>query len=125
MAEIVFIYEGKSMIIQCNIEQKMKDICITLSNKINKDINALTFLYGGRILNLYKKFNEITKENKITILVYKDEEENEARPKFKSILNNKKSDEIISLNNKMDKTLTGLIKQLVSIITIFSSDNIL
>ena len=116
MAEIVFIYEGKSMIIQCNIEQKMKDICITLSNKINKDINALTFLYGGRILNLDKKFNEITKENKITILVYKDEEENEVCSESKSILNNKKLDEIISLNNKINKILIGLNNQLVSII---------
>ena len=62
MAEIVFIYDGRSMTIQCNINQKMKDICINLSNKINTDINSLTFLYGGRILNLEKKYNEITKE---------------------------------------------------------------
>ena len=71
MAEIVFIYDGKSIIIQCNINQKMKDICINLSNKINTDINSLTFLYGGRILNLEKNYDEITKENKIKILVYK------------------------------------------------------
>ena len=47
MAEIVFIYDGQSIAIQSNINQKMKDICINLSNKINTDINSLTFLYGG------------------------------------------------------------------------------
>ena len=81
------------MIIQCNINQKMKDICINLSNKINMDINSLTFLYGGRILNLEKKYNEITKDNKITILVYNIEEE--ICPKCGRILNNKKLDDII------------------------------
>ena len=75
MAEIIFIYDGQNITVQCNINQKMKDICINLSNKINADINSLTFLYGGGILNLEKKYNEITKENKITILVYNIEEE--------------------------------------------------
>ena len=88
MAEIVFIYDGQNIIVQCDINQKMKDICINLSNKINTDINSLTFLYGGGILNLEKKLNEITKENKITILVYKNEEE--VCPKCGRILNNKK-----------------------------------
>ena len=113
MAEIVFIYDGRSMTIQCNIDQRMKDICINLSNKINTDINSLTFLYGGTILNLEKKYNEITKENKITILVYKNEEENEEEicPKCGRILKNKKLDEIISSNNKINNKLKGLNNQ--------------
>ena len=114
MAETVFIYDGRSLIIQCNINQKMKDICINLSNKINTDINSLTFLYGGGILNLEKKLNEITKENKITILVYKNEEE--VCPKCGRILNNKKLDEIILSNNKINKTLIGLKNQIENII---------
>ena len=114
MAEIVFIYDGQNIIVQCNINQKMKDICINLSNKINTDINSLTFLYGGGILNLEKKLNEITKENKITILVYKNEEE--VCPKCGRILNNKKLDEIILSNNKINKTLIGLKNQIENII---------
>ena len=55
MPEIIFIYDGQNIKIQCNVNQKMKNICINLSNKINTDINSLTFLYGGRILNLEKK----------------------------------------------------------------------
>ena len=110
MAEIVFIYDGQNIKVQCNINQKMKDICINLSNKINTNINSLTFLYGGRILNLEKKYNEITKENKITILVYKNEEE--ICPKCGRILNNKKLDDIISSNNKINNKLKGLNNQI-------------
>ena len=110
MAEIDFIYDGKSIRIQCNINQKMKDICINLSNKINTDINSLIFLYGGTILNLEKKLSEVTKENKITILVYKNEEE--ICPKCGRILNNKKLEDIISSNNKINIKLKGLNNQI-------------
>ena len=54
MAEVVFIYEGKSIIIQCSLNEKMEDICNSLSSKIKVDINLLIFLYGGSILNLEK-----------------------------------------------------------------------
>jgi len=114
MAEIVFIYDGQSIAIQSNINQKMKDICINLSNKINTDLNSLTFLYGGTILNLEKKYNEITKENKITILVYKNE--NEICSKCGRILNDKRIEDIISSNNKINNTLIGLKNQIENII---------
>ena len=123
MAEIIFIYDGQNITIQCNINQKMKDICINLSNKINTDFNSLTFLYGGRILNLEKKYNEITKENKITILVYKNEEENEEEicPKCGRILNNKKLDDIISSNNKINNKLKGINSQIEYIMNILTN----
>ena len=56
MAEAKFTYEGKVIIIQCNKNQKMRDICIILSNKINVGLNSLVFLYGGGKLNLDKTF---------------------------------------------------------------------
>ena len=77
MAEIIFHYEGKTIIIQCNKDQRISDIWNNLSNKINTNIDSLVFLYGGSQLNLNKIYNEITKENKINILVYKNENENE------------------------------------------------
>ena len=119
MAEIIFIYDGQNITVQCNINQRMKDICINLSNKINTDINSLTFLYGGGILNLEKKLNEITKENKITILVYKNEEE--VCPKCGRILNNKKLEEIISSNNKINNKLKGINSQIESIMNILTN----
>ena len=90
MAEVYYIFEGQSIIIQSNKNQKMKDICKNLSTKINIDINSLIFLYEGNKLDLEKKLNEITNENKIHILVYKDENnENEICSKCGKILNHK------------------------------------
>ena len=64
MAEIIFIYEGNQIKIQCDKNQKMNEMCSKLSKKINMNLNSLIFIYGGSQLNLDKKLNEITKENK-------------------------------------------------------------
>ena len=114
MVEIIFTFESNNIIIQCNENQKILDICEKLSLKINVDINSLFFLYGGTILNLDKKLNEITKENKINILVYKYE--NEVCPKCGRILNDKVIDEIISSNNNVSFSLTGITGQIENII---------
>ena len=106
MAEIDFIFEGTTITIQCNKNQRMKDICDKLSTKIDNDINSLIFLYGGKLLNLDKMFNEITKVNKIAILVYKLE--NEAYYKREKILNDKVIDNILSLNNNVSVSLIEL-----------------
>ena len=73
MAEIIFIYEGINIKVQCNKNQKMKEIFTKFCGKIEKNINSLIFIYGGSILDLDKTLNEITKENKINILVYSNE----------------------------------------------------
>ena len=46
-AKVIFVYEGREVIIQCIKDEKMKDICQKYVNKINKDINSLVYLYGG------------------------------------------------------------------------------
>ena len=116
MAEIVFQYEGKNITIQCNKNQKMLDICNNLSNKINTNLDSLVFLYGGSQLKFDKKYEEITKENKIIILVYKIENENEYCSKCGRILNNKIIDDIILINNNINSSLIGLKSQLDNII---------
>ena len=68
MAEIIFTYEGNQINIQCDKNQKMVEICNKLSTKIDLNKNSLIFLYGGNQLDLDKKLNEMTKENKINIL---------------------------------------------------------
>ena len=73
MATSVFIYESISTGIQCLKEQKMKNICDKYCNKININIKSLIFLFGGTNLNMDKKFEEYSKENTMTILVYKNE----------------------------------------------------
>ena len=116
MAEIVFQYEGKNITIQCNKNQKMLDICNNLSNKINTNLDSLVFLYGGSQLKFDKKYEEITKENKIIILVYKIENENEYCSKCGRILNNKIIDDIILINNNINSSLIGLKSQIDNII---------
>ena len=114
MAEIIFIYEGKSLTIQGNKNQAMKDICSIFCSKIKKNLNSLIFLYGGDNLNFGKTLNEITKENKISILVY--DNENDLCSKCGRLLNNKKIDDIILLNENINDTLFGLYSQIENII---------
>ena len=102
----------------------MNEICNKLSTKININLNSLIFLYGGIQLNLNKKLNEITKENKIGILVYK--KENEMCPKCGRLLNNKIIDNILLLNNNINIILLGLKSQIENIINdlVNKKDNI-
>ena len=116
MAEIKFTYNRQDIIIQSNKNQKMKDICIDLSNKLNVDINSLIFLYGDNKLNLEKTFNEITKENRICIKVYKYENQ-EIYSKCKRILNDEIINEIISSNNNVNSSLKGIRRQIEAIMT--------
>jgi len=110
--EIIFIYEGNQINIQYDKNQKMNEICSKLSTKINTNLNSLIFYYEGSQLNLDKTLNEITKDNKINILVYKKVNENEICPKCGRILNNKIIDNIILLNNNINNALLGLKNQI-------------
>ena len=114
MAEIIFHYDGRTITIQCDKNQKMKDICNNFSNKINMDVNSLLFLCRGNKLNLDCSYNEISKENRLNILVYKNE--SEICSKCGRITNNKLIDEIILLNNNLNYTLIGLKSQIDNII---------
>ena len=114
MAEAIFTYEGQIIKIQCNKNQKMKDICKSLSTKINEDINSLIFLGQGTQINLEKIFNEITKENKLSILVYKTDIE--ICPKCGRIINNKMIDDIISMNNNTNYSLIEIKRQIEQVI---------
>ena len=80
MAEVEFIYEEKSIIIYCNKNDKMKDICGKFINKSQIDKNSVYYLYNGGKINEELTFEKITNDNninKIRILVnLVDEEEN-------------------------------------------------
>ena len=110
MAESIFTYEGRIIKIQCYKNQKMKEICESLCIKINEDINSLIFLGEGIQLNLEKAFTEITKENKISILVYK--KDIEICPKCGRIINDKMIDDIILSNNNINYTLIEIKRQI-------------
>ena len=71
MSEVIFSYQGNKTSIQCDANEKMKDICIRFSNKLNIDINKILFMFNGDTLKVEKKFMELIKpnENQIIILV--------------------------------------------------------
>ena len=66
MAEIEFFFNNQITTIQCNLDDKIKDICKIYSEKIKKDINLLYFIYDSNILNenyLELSFNEVVKNS--------------------------------------------------------------
>ena len=50
MSEVEFIYQNKKIIIQCNENDLIKDICKYYVTKSNLDMNSLLFIYGGEII---------------------------------------------------------------------------
>ena len=75
-ASILFTLDGVNLTLQCNTEDKMKDICKSYSTKINKDMNSLLFLYEENKVNFDLSFNEqandIDRNNhKMKIMVFK------------------------------------------------------
>ena len=77
---IIFIYKGEKTTIQCNRQEKMKDIFKKYESKIGLDITNLFFISNGNKINEELMFEEIIsasdiKENEINILVYKKNEQ--------------------------------------------------
>ena len=75
MAEIIFKYNGIDTLIQCQIQDKFKNICQKFCIKSQNNINNLIFIYGGEILNLDLEFNQVANQIdkinlKMNILVY-------------------------------------------------------
>ena len=75
MANIIFTFNGVETLIQCKIDEKMKDVFKRFSTKIQFDINSLFFLYNGDKIDENLTFNELAnkldKQNgKMNILVY-------------------------------------------------------
>ena len=81
MSKVIFTYESKEIVIPCEREDKMRDICIKLGTKIEKDINNLYYLYNAQVLeNLDLKYKEIinvidNNRNEMNILVFEKENE--------------------------------------------------
>ena len=45
MVNVVFLFNGKELSIQCTKEDKMKDICNRFAIEIDININSLLYLY--------------------------------------------------------------------------------
>ena len=53
MAEIIFNYEGINTVIQCDTNDKMKDIINIFMIKINNKENNLYYFYNDKIKYLF------------------------------------------------------------------------
>jgi len=71
--EIIFIYKGYEVPIQCTPGEKMKNIIERLYTKINVTKNDIYALHNGQLLDVEINENQIPKNqnNKKIILVYK------------------------------------------------------
>jgi len=114
-ANALFTLDGCDLIIQCSKEDKMRDICQKYAAKVNVNINSLLFLYGGNKINFELRFKEQANSidntnNKMSILVYKNENDEFVCPKCgkKLKLDTTKIDEIISSNNKIKNLIDGI-----------------
>ena len=60
MAEVEFTYNGINTTIQCNLNEKMKDICKRFKVKVNINNNNIYYSYNGQVgIDEEKKFEEI------------------------------------------------------------------
>ena len=113
MAEVKFIFEDNAIKIQCIKQDLMRDICIKFANKLKKDINKLYFLYGGSMINLNLKLEQlINDDNEINILAYEEYENNSKCPNCGPNIDIKTYDDIILSNKNIIETLIGLKSQL-------------
>ena len=75
MENIEFIYNGNKTIIQCNLNDKLENICQKFATKVQVNLNELLFLYNGEELNLDLKLNKLKiNAEVIKILVYNNHE---------------------------------------------------
>ena len=59
MSKVIISFQGTTFEIQCNKEDKMKNIFKIFANKVGVHLECLYFLYGGKTVNLDSKFQEI------------------------------------------------------------------
>ena len=78
MSQIEFKYKSSNIIIQCNENDKMKDIIDKFLNKVEKIGEDLFYLYNGSQINYELTFKEQAnsidnKYNQMNVLVFQDE----------------------------------------------------
>ena len=82
MVEVIFNYEGINTVIQCNREDKMKDIIKRFLIKIgkNENDNNLLYLYDAKIVNneltIIQIANELDKKRKKMNIIVKSNDDN-------------------------------------------------
>jgi len=123
---VIFTFDGRDIAIQCSKRDLMKSICQKFALKAETNLNSLLFLYAGNKVNFYLTLEAQAssidrKNNKMTILVYRKENEDELTcPKCgeKLNLNTQKIEELLSFNNDLVDSMSGIQDQLENVIKI-------
>ena len=126
MAEVIFVYKGQKTIIQCLKEDKISDICLKFTSKINININNIIFLYNGKIINMELKYNEIANKidnnsNIMNIIVYDKENNGITYPYCGKNININIDDiinKLIKNNDNIKNILNGIKEQIKNIINL-------
>ena len=74
MSNVEFQYKGINTIIQCNENEKMKEICQRYANKVQLDKNNIFFIYDGKS---GKDFNEELTFIEMVNLIDKEKKKND------------------------------------------------
>ena len=121
---VIFTFDGRDIAIQCSSGDKMRDVCQKFAEKAETNINSLIFLYGDNQVNmnlsLEAQASSIDNKNKeMKILVYRKENEDELScPKCgeKISLNSEKINHLISSNDNLRDSKSGIQNQLDNVI---------
>ena len=75
MLRCFFTFESSNITIQCSKNDGLIDIYQKFAIKVDKNIKDLYFLYGGNVINLELKFNQIinledNNRNEIIVLAF-------------------------------------------------------
>ena len=117
MTRVVFTFEGIKIEIQCSKEDKMKDVCTQLANKIDRHINKLIFLYDGKMIDLDLKYKEIKNStDEMNILVYEKETEGIICPKCGENIN-------IDNNNNINEDIKEKLIAMKDLIEMINNSN--
>ena len=54
----IFSYKETKIYIQCNLEDKMLNICQKFSNKINQEVDSKIYIFMEKVLNLDSTLEE-------------------------------------------------------------------
>ena len=79
MSKAIFNFKGEEVIIQCSMDEKMKNIYQRYSSKINIDLSKKYFIYNGNRINEEECYDQIINEEDrkrkvINILVYDNDD---------------------------------------------------
>ena len=107
--KVIFTLDGVNVTIECSKEDKIGDICQKFAEKIDNNINSLSFSHKGNQLDFKLSFMELlnntdSNSNELNIIVSIKEKNKTIKQKFKEeieniILSNERIKDIINENN--------------------------